>query len=172
MWAALPLQPPKPWPLNALSTTKPPPLHSVPIANRQNGGEMGGPRQVVVTALNSNKPQHRNATKSRIESEPPPPLEKQEKLEEQQQQQQRQRQLSGADVLMALERATADKTKKKKARRNTGGLSRGRNSAGTAKQETSNFSDVRPLCIKPEWSDRLEELERRLQQLAHSQGHR
>ncbi|KAK4418787.1 hypothetical protein Salat_2291500 [Sesamum alatum] len=153
MWAALSLQPPKPWPPNALSTTKlPPPRHSVTIANLQNGDG--------ITALDSNKPQHRNATKSGIP-------EKQE-LEERQKQKQKQKQLSGADILMALERATADKAKKKKDKRNT--FRGGRNNA--KQEETSSFStDVRPLCIKPEWSGRLEELETTLQQLVHTHGH-
>ncbi|KAI3444354.1 hypothetical protein Pfo_001019 [Paulownia fortunei] len=163
MWSALPLQPPKPCPPNAISTTKPPPRrHSMAAHNIQNREEMGGLGQAVITALKSNEPQHQKAAKSKTETKSPPPAEKQE-LEEQQQL----RQLSGADVLTALQRATAQKAKRKKEKRVTATGSKSRNNAARENQGTPYFSNVRPLCILPEWSNRLEELERILEELAH-----
>lgn len=75
----------------------------------------------------------------------PPP----EKEEEQQ--------LSGSDVLMALQRATAKKLAQKHTKK--------QKSNGVATEKKSNST---ALCIKPEWSDRLQELERRLHQLSHA----
>lgn len=157
MWAALPVQPLKPWPPNATSTTKPPPRrHSMAVSNIQNREDMG--------ALKSNEPHHQKAVKSKTKTKPSPPASAEKKG---QQEQQQQRQLSGADVLMALQRATTQKAKKNKEKRDTANVSKSRNNAARENQGTSYFSNIRPLCIKPEWRDRLQELQRRLEELAH-----
>ncbi|KAL8062971.1 hypothetical protein ABFX02_02G181100 [Erythranthe guttata] len=72
--------------------------------------------------------------------------------------------MSGADVLMALQIVAAKKAKKKKEARDS---SKGRSNFNI--KETNRFQDfsnVRPLCIQPHWTRRLEELERRLEQLS------
>ncbi|KAL8062970.1 hypothetical protein ABFX02_02G181100 [Erythranthe guttata] len=139
MWAALPLQP---WPPNTISTTKPPPRrhHPVTACNLQNlntdAGAGPGRAAISITALKANQPQEKQA----------------------------ERQMSGADVLMALQIVAAKKAKKKKEARDS---SKGRSNFNI--KETNRFQDfsnVRPLCIQPHWTRRLEELERRLEQLS------
>ncbi|XP_073123136.1 uncharacterized protein [Henckelia pumila] len=156
MWALLPPQPLKPWP----PTTKPPPhRHSTAVQSSQEMGIFG---RTVITALKSDEPEERNGEKSKPKAPqtPPPPQQRQESEDKQQQ-----RQLSGADVLMALQRATSKKAKKPKATANSGG---GKYDKSGKKNEIStDFSNVRPLRIEAEWSHRLEELESRLQQLLH-----
>ncbi|KAL3622317.1 hypothetical protein CASFOL_033728 [Castilleja foliolosa] len=152
MWAAASLQPPKPWPPNTISTTTGPTLRRRSIVVNKNirsreekmGGDDRGLAQAVITALKSNgPPQNLDAAKSKTKTIIP----------------------SGADVLKALERATAQKAeRKKKKRKETGAVSKKDESQGAP----CNFDNVRPLCIKPEWADRLKEVESRLQQLADS----
>ncbi|KAK6137056.1 hypothetical protein DH2020_029201 [Rehmannia glutinosa] len=152
MWAVLPQKPWGPPNPNTISTTKPPPRrHSMAVNSIKNRQEMGGLgfAQAVITVLKSNEPQAKSKTKTIII-----PAEKTPKLEE----------LSGADVLKALQRATTHKAKKKKEKREAAVDSR-----KTQNQGASSYSgNVTPFCIKQEWSDRLEELEGRLQQLAHT----
>ncbi|PIN22535.1 hypothetical protein CDL12_04756 [Handroanthus impetiginosus] len=174
MWAALPLQPLKPWwPPNAISVTKPTPrYHSMAVHNSQNAKEIGGFGEAVINALKSDEPLHRNAVKLKIKKKPPPPAaaaagEEEEEEKQELEVQQQQRQPSGADVLIALQRATAQKAKKIKEKREAAGtVPRRQTNGGRENQWPACFSNVRPLCIKPEWSGRLEELERRLDQLA------
>ncbi|KAK6158946.1 hypothetical protein DH2020_006260 [Rehmannia glutinosa] len=141
MWAVLPQKPWGPPNPNTISTTKPPPRrHSMAVNSIKNRQEMGGLGFAQAA---------KSKTKTIII-----PAEKTPKLEE----------LSGADVLKALQRATTHKAKKKKEKREAAVDSR-----KTQNQGASSYSgNVTPFCIKQEWSDRLEELEGRLQQLAHT----
>ncbi|KAL7158982.1 hypothetical protein ABFS83_02G179600 [Erythranthe nasuta] len=143
MWAALPLQP---WPPNTISTTKPPPRrhHPVTVCNLQNLNteEKGaGPGRAVIKA---NQPHNQKAATP--------------------QERQAERQLSGADVLMALQIVAAKKANKKKEARDS---SKGRTNFNNKEiNRFQDFSNVRPLCIQPHWTHRLEELETRLEQLS------
>ncbi|KAL7121663.1 hypothetical protein ACP275_02G194500 [Erythranthe tilingii] len=144
MWAALPLQPLTPWPPNTISTTKPPPRrhHPVTVCNFQNLNteEKGG---TAAAGAGLGRAVQKAAT----------PQEKQAE-----------RQLSGADVLMALQIVAAKKAKKKKEARDS---SKGRSNFNNKERNRfQDFSNVRPLCIQPHWTDLLEELERRLEQLS------
>ncbi|KAF5731994.1 hypothetical protein HS088_TW18G00681 [Tripterygium wilfordii] len=80
------------------------------------------------------------------------------------------RQLKGLDVLWAMQKAAAEKNKlsggsgRKNKRRK--GLS---SSEGSDREEDDvDYSNVRPLCIKEEWGVRLDELEKRLQELSEN----
>lgn len=71
--------------------------------------------------------------------------------------------LSGSDVLLALQRAAADKARSKKGKK-------GKPHMGGVEQRPSptaiaDYSDVRPLNIRSDWGDRLDEMERILQEL-------
>lgn len=140
MWTAPQLQPPIPGPPNAIPPTTKPPLRrrSVAVYNFQNREQMF---QAAVIA--AGEPQNQSAN-----TKPPAKQELEER-----------RDLSGADILMALGKAAAQKTEKKKKKKETKKVS--------TNQGIRDFSRVSPLCIKPEWSDRLQELEERLEELAH-----
>ncbi|OIS99412.1 PREDICTED: uncharacterized protein LOC109231809 [Nicotiana attenuata] len=85
----------------------------------------------------------------------------------------RETKLSGFDVLRALEKATAQKMKKKRKERDGSALSsrkgigRGRGERREDNEELVDYDkeSVRPLSIKVDWGTRLDELEKRLQQL-------
>ncbi|KAF7152065.1 hypothetical protein RHSIM_Rhsim01G0179000 [Rhododendron simsii] len=73
------------------------------------------------------------------------------------------RELSGSDVLLALQRASAQKIKTKKRREYPSS-----SSSSTKKRVAAaevNYGDVRPICVKSEWITRVDELEKRLQEL-------
>lgn len=85
--------------------------------------------------------------------------------------QEQEQQLSGVDVLRALQRASAQKIKKKHARgrervaeKGSSGGEREGGGGGVAKGESS----VRALCINGEWGARLDDLEKQLHELMHS----
>uniref|UniRef100_A0A2P2P3W3 Uncharacterized protein LOC105642785 n=1 Tax=Rhizophora mucronata TaxID=61149 RepID=A0A2P2P3W3_RHIMU len=95
-------------------------------------------------------------------------------IKKQEQEEQKRKQqtagLSGLDVLWAMQRAAAEKskgsgiggTKKNKKRREL-------SSAGACRVEDAvNYSKVRPLCIKSDWGARLEQLEKRLKDLSET----
>ncbi|KAJ0051853.1 hypothetical protein Pint_00658 [Pistacia integerrima] len=73
------------------------------------------------------------------------------------------KQLTGSDVLWALQRATIKKKKKHKKRKEL-------SSAGSDKEDVDvddvDYSNVKALCIKSEWSAKLNELEKQLQELS------
>ncbi|KAL8494818.1 hypothetical protein ACS0TY_019124 [Phlomoides rotata] len=94
--------------------------------------EMGGLGRVVVAVLKSNDP-----LKVKPEEE---------------------EELSGSDVLMALQRASKKKKKQTKIRKSSIGVA-------AATQNNSKPLPL-PLCIKPEWTDRLQQLETRLLDLS------
>ena len=97
-----------------------------------------------------------------VNSTTPNPIPKQQKQEDEG------RQISGSDVLRALQRAAAQKKefskskkmKSKKMKKNTRGVS------SSVEEDSLDYSKVRPLCIKSEWGVRLVELEKRLQELS------
>ncbi|GAB4861541.1 hypothetical protein Ancab_036733 [Ancistrocladus abbreviatus] len=81
------------------------------------------------------------------------------------------RQLSGSDVLLALQRVSLQKSKRKSRRK---GIKNGKDCAGAMGDEAgrnaaadADFAEVRPLCINSNWSIRLEDLEKRLQEFVH-----
>ncbi|XWS76819.1 hypothetical protein CRYUN_Cryun01aG0210200 [Craigia yunnanensis] len=73
------------------------------------------------------------------------------------------KEISGSDVLWALQRAAAQK---KKAKRKKKGLAS--SDASRSEKDGIDYSNVRPLEIKSEWSLRLDELEKRLHELEES----
>ncbi|KAM3746655.1 hypothetical protein ACB098_06G217700 [Castanea mollissima] len=99
-----------------------------------------------------------------LNSTTPNPIPKQ-----QQKQEGEGRQISGSDVLRALQRAAAQKNEfsrskkmksKKMKKSNTMGIS------SSVEEGSLDYSKVRPLRIKGEWGVRLVELEKRLQELS------
>ena len=80
----------------------------------------------------------------------------------------RTKQFSGFDVLWAMQRATAEKNKVsgggyKKNNKTKKGLVSG----GIQREEDSvDYSNVKPLCIKNDWGVKLDGFEKRLQELS------
>ncbi|KAI9076800.1 hypothetical protein K1719_041216 [Acacia pycnantha] len=74
-------------------------------------------------------------------------------------------QISGSDVLWALQRASERKKKKKKQRREEESSSP---VSGRREDLDSNvdYANVRPLRVKSEWGDQLDDLEKRLRHLS------
>ncbi|XVE73639.1 hypothetical protein DITRI_Ditri11bG0134600 [Diplodiscus trichospermus] len=73
------------------------------------------------------------------------------------------KEISGRDVLWALQRAAAQKKKAK--RKNNKRLASSDSDASHREKDSIDYSNVRPLEIKTEWSLKLDELEKRLQEL-------
>lgn len=77
------------------------------------------------------------------------------------------KQLSGSDVLWALQRAAAKNKLKKKNKKKEQA-----SSADTRREDDDDDLDcgtnveVKPLCIKSEWAAKLDELDKRLQELS------
>ncbi|XP_020213184.1 uncharacterized protein LOC109797534 [Cajanus cajan] len=70
--------------------------------------------------------------------------------------------ISGSDVLWALQRASARKKKKKKKEHG-----RGSSSVPTPTEETTpDYTNVRPLRINANWSAKLDQFDKRLRQLS------
>ncbi|KAA8516219.1 hypothetical protein F0562_019398 [Nyssa sinensis] len=133
--------------------------------------DIGGLGHAVATALKSNT--QRKSIKTIDKTNIPPVNTSDSRRPEQQQQSRNQeRHLSGSDVLLALQRATAEKLKKKRGHysssTSTGSKNRGRYGTEQEDEDNSNYSNVRPLCIKSSWSSRLDKLERQLQELIDS----
>ncbi|GAV74525.1 hypothetical protein CFOL_v3_18005 [Cephalotus follicularis] len=74
------------------------------------------------------------------------------------------RELSGSDVLWALHRATANKKSKNNKRRKH--VSSSVMSSNTHEDGVVDYTNVRPLRIKMEWGVKLNDLEKRLQELS------
>ncbi|XP_054782369.1 uncharacterized protein LOC129289601 [Prosopis cineraria] len=72
-------------------------------------------------------------------------------------------QISGSDVLWALQRAS-ERTKKKKKKQQQ--QRREEESSSVNSLSIVDYADVRPLRVKSEWSDKLDELEKRLRELS------
>ncbi|XP_022841469.1 uncharacterized protein LOC111365259 [Olea europaea var. sylvestris] len=164
MTAALSLPTQRPWPTNIISTTSATRQHpqrclSLNVQSLRFDFQDNKSTQYIggASALNSIKLQQNTSNKSRP---------KERKQQNQEPKEEQKRQLSGADVLWALKRATAQKSKKKKDKRVT--LPRDEIFVRPKIEGSVDYSrvtSVRPLYIKSEWSDRLEELERQLQEL-------
>ena len=120
------------------ANSQPPPQH-----------EFGGLGRTILTALESNPKPINTKT----------PQQKKPKREEEEEEG---KQISGSDVLWAMQKAAAMKNKSKKKK-----ISKGLSSMGGHREEdvAGDYSNVRPLCIKSEWGPKLDELEKSLQEL-------
>lgn len=136
------LRPPPPLGLAVYANPHPPP-----------GQDVGGLGHTILTANDSN-------------TKPTIPIPKPEEEEEEEEEG---RQISGSDVLWAMQKAAAhkkSKSKKKMMNKNRKGSS---SSPGTQGEVASmDHSNVRPLCIRNDWGGRLDELEKRLHQLSET----
>lgn len=129
--------------------------------------KIGGLGLNVLTSLKSN-PTAQSSAASIKTSNPKPKQQQQGKSVEKDE-----KELSGSDVLLALQRASAQKIKTKKQRKDypsssssTTGTNSGRRGINRVGEEANvNYGDVRPICVKSEWITRLDELEKRLQVL-------
>ncbi|XP_045794864.1 uncharacterized protein LOC123889535 [Trifolium pratense] len=72
-------------------------------------------------------------------------------------------QISGSDVLWALQRASNRKKKKKHER---GRDSSSNNMVSHMEETCVDYTNVRPLCINDHWGPKLDELENRLRHLS------
>lgn len=91
------------------------------------------------------------------------PISKQEKQEGEQ--------INGSDILLALQRASDRKNMKMKKKTNKpeeqGKKGKGSPSVATRMEESAvDYTNLRPLCINPNWAPKLDELEKRLRQLS------
>ncbi|KAJ8627041.1 hypothetical protein MRB53_020348 [Persea americana] len=73
--------------------------------------------------------------------------------------------LSGSDVLLALQRAAADKASTKMGKKGKRMGSKRGVEQRPSPTAIADYSDVRPLNIRSDWGDRLDEMERLLQEL-------
>jgi len=74
--------------------------------------------------------------------------------------------MSGSDILWALQRASAGK-KKKKHGKNKKEHRRDESSVGTLTEQTAvDYTNVRPLSINANWAAKLEDLDKRLRELS------
>lgn len=70
-------------------------------------------------------------------------------------------QITGSDILWALQKASARRKKKQK--------KRAASSGGSSRQEGPvDYSNVRPLNVKKAWGSKLDALEKRLQELSET----
>ncbi|KAG2725660.1 hypothetical protein I3760_01G076400 [Carya illinoinensis] len=141
----LPLTPSTP---SILADSRPPRFRSKPPK------DVKGLGRTIFTALTSSHP---NAS--------PYPISNQRKQE----QEDGGWQISGSDVLWALQKAAAQKNemsenKKSKKKKKKKGVS----SSNHSEEVNVDYRNVRPLCVKSEWGVRLEELEKRLQELSET----
>lgn len=131
--------------------------------------EIGGFRHAVLASLDSDPPSKRPNPVVQADPETPPTTPSNTRRQRKQQQQES-REMSGSDVLLALQRAAAQRnrsTRKKKE------MQKGRESSSVTGSKTGGCysseeeeEEVRPICIKSDWAARLDELERRLGELA------
>lgn len=120
----------------AISPQQPPPVHT-------NHPKHTIPSKSLLTTSNSNAKHHSHSTDLPEDSTG------------------QKRPLSGSDVIWALRRATAHKSKIKN---KDVSFTPGAPNIGLDKP-AADYTEVRPLSIKTEWSTRLKQLEQRLQQL-------
>ncbi|KAL7002270.1 hypothetical protein U1Q18_003424 [Sarracenia purpurea var. burkii] len=92
-------------------------------------------------------------------------------LPQQQSGKQEEGQLSGSDVLLALQRASAKKIKMERrdysSSSSNSEVAKNRGRAATeqeGEEAASDSSNARPICIKSDWNSRLNELEKLLQE--------
>lgn len=121
--------------------------------------DIKGLGHTILTALNSSHPSSN--------PDPIPERPKQGKHKQSKQKQEEDgRQISGSDVLWALRRAAAQKkaTSENKKMKKQKGVS---SSVGGRREEDGvDYSKARPVCVRSEWGVRLDELEKRLQELS------
>ncbi|KAM6600121.1 hypothetical protein CsatA_019730 [Cannabis sativa] len=122
--------------------------------------DVGGLGRTILTALNSNSNSKPTTTTT------PNPIPKREARSEEDE-----TQISGSDVLWAMQKAAAKKNKlsggksmKKKKKKNMVIMSKGGLSSVDGDRE-EDLAGVRPLCIKTEWGPKLDELEKSLREL-------
>lgn len=147
MWAVSYLSPPIPChshPLIPRTRLIPPLGLAVSVSSQPPGQDIGGIGHTILTAIDSN-------------TKPTIPIPNPDDEEEG-------RQISGSDVLWAMQKAATHKKKKNKKKMNK--IRKG--SPSQDEEVTMDYSNLRPLCIKSNWDDRLNELEKRLQELSET----
>ncbi|ONK79994.1 uncharacterized protein A4U43_C01F12620 [Asparagus officinalis] len=72
--------------------------------------------------------------------------------------------LRGSDVLIALQRADTLKKKKKKQQQRKLKTARGKE-GGESESEEFDYDNVRPIIVRSDWKERIDELETRVQEL-------
>ncbi|BFG22254.1 hypothetical protein CerSpe_085280 [Prunus speciosa] len=163
MWAVSYLPPPTPPCHPLVRNLNKPPLNlkslSVSARSQPPGQDLGGLGHSILTKLKSN---HKPTT---------PILSKQKQKQKQRQNQEGKQIISGSDVLFALQKAADKKSReigKKKKKANVSSSSSSSSYLGSHREEEGVDEDgkVRPLCVKGEWGDRLDELEKRFQELS------
>ncbi|KAL1313349.1 uncharacterized protein LOC107646116 [Arachis ipaensis] len=71
--------------------------------------------------------------------------------------------ISGSDILRALQRASASKSKSKNRNKKRVSSSSSVEPPTEQTQTAADCTSVRPLCIKPHWPAKLDDLDKRLQ---------
>lgn len=135
--------------------SKPPGNDAVPTK------DIKGLGHTILTALNSSHPS--------TNPNPFPEQPKQGKHKRAKQKQEEEgRQISGSDVLWALRRAAAQKkaTSGSKKMKQQKGVSS--SVGGRGEEDGVDYSKARQLCVRSEWGARLDELEKRLQELSET----
>ncbi|PQP99926.1 uncharacterized protein Pyn_33147 [Prunus yedoensis var. nudiflora] len=165
MWAVSYLPPPTPpcHPLVRNLNKQPLNLRSLSVSAKSQppGQDLGGLGHSILTKLKSN---HKPTT-------PILSKQKQKQKQKQRQNQEGKQIINGSDVLFALQKAADKKSReigKKKKKANVSSSSSSSSYVGSHREEEGVDEDgkVRPLCVKGEWGDRLDELEKRFQELS------
>lgn len=130
----------------------PPPYLRGTLYPHKNGGvydeDMGGIGHIVLSNLNSSGSSSASAPKQQTRK------------------QENGKQLSGSDVLWALQRAASKNKPKKKNKKK-----KQASHADTRREDDDDVDDgtnvkVKPLCIQSEWAVKLDELDKRLQEIS------
>ncbi|KAF3439800.1 hypothetical protein FNV43_RR18078 [Rhamnella rubrinervis] len=149
MWAVSCVSQPIPYhshPLIPRIRHRPPLCLAVSANSQPPGQDIGGLGHTILTAIDSN-------------TKPTIPIPNPDDEEDG-------RQISGSDVLWALQKAAAHKKKKKKNKKKMNKIRKGPSSQD--EEVAMDYSNIRPLCIKSDWGGRLDELEKRLQELSET----
>ncbi|PON76532.1 death domain associated protein [Trema orientale] len=155
MWALSYVSPPRPLPLLFPKPTKTP--RAVSANSQPPRNDVGGLGRTLHKALESN-PKPTNTQN--------PEQKRSKRVEEEEEEG---KQISGSDVLWAMQKAAAKKNKRSdegKRKKKKKIMIRGLSSAGGHREEVAgDYSNVRALCIKSEWGAKLDELEKSLEEL-------
>ncbi|PON75494.1 death domain associated protein [Parasponia andersonii] len=157
MWTLSYVYPPRPLPLLFPKPTKT--SRAVSANSQPPRNDVGGLGRTLHKALESN-PKPTNTQN--------PEQKRSKRVEEEEEEG---KQISGSDVLWAMQKAAAKKNKlsvsgESKSKRKKKIMIRGLPSAGGHREEVAgDYSNVRALCIKGEWGAKLDELEKSLEEL-------
>lgn len=122
---------------------------------------------LILSARGSQPPRHRSAPlkTGTGSSNPNTRIPEEKQLQQTNKEEERRKEIKGSDVLWALQKAAAKKNRSggKKGKKIRMGKSKSPEAEG--EEDCLDYSKVRPIRIKSEWSIKLDELEKRAKEL-------